>query len=82
MKSTFRHSLVLILVCMINIQAFSQTSNLSNRELCQKVLDWVYKDLTVKNLDKSIKRTKKKLLASVLSSLQNFKNGSLDEIRS
>jgi len=79
MKSTFRHSLVLLLVCMINIQAFAQTSNLTNRVLCQKVLDWVYKDLTVKNLDKSIERTKKKLLASVLSTLQNFKNGSLDE---
>ncbi len=64
---------------MINVQATAQTSGLNSRELCQKVLDWVYKDLTVKNLDKSIERTKKKLLASVISTLKNFDTNSLDD---
>jgi hypothetical protein len=45
---------------------------------CQELLDWIYKDLTLQNLDQSIERTKTKIMMSMLSSLQhvnqNLKN--------
>lgn len=44
---------------------------------CEQLLEWIYKDLTLKNLDRSMLRTKKKLMAAMISSLENNKTGQL-----
>ncbi len=75
MKCFIRHFFTLTMLLVFAQGSFAQVDE--KKELCQSVLDWIYKDLTVNNLDKSIDRTKRKLLAAVISTLKNHKKGNL-----
>jgi hypothetical protein len=48
-----------------------------NNQDCQDVLNWIYKELTLNNLDKSVERLNKKLQASFLYALKNSENSNL-----
>lgn len=83
MKCSFRHLTALLLVFLkVGLyQNFATAAILPDDdpdELCQDVLSWIYKDLTVKNLEKSIERTKKKLVAGIIVTLKNNQLKSLD----
>lgn len=47
------------------------------KEVCAKLLDWLYKDLTLQNLDRSFKRTKTKLFMGMLKTLENVQGVNL-----
>lgn len=49
----------------------------SSNENCQNVLNWIYKDLTLSNLDKSVERLNNKLQVSFLYALKNTEQHNL-----
>lgn len=75
MSKTLKRIFTFILTLNILLPSigFTQTNN-PYGETCQQLLNWIYKELTVKNLEKSIERTNKKLLASMLITIQNNKS--------
>jgi hypothetical protein len=80
MKCLIKHLLVTLLSSVLIGSAISApTIAVGPDNLCQNVLSWIYKDLTVKNLEKSINRTKKKLLAGVIVTLKNHNQEKLDK---
>jgi hypothetical protein len=52
---------------------YSQDKNIYS-DTCKQLLEWIYKELTLKNFEQSIQRANKKLLASMLITLQNNKS--------
>ena len=67
---------------MLFSSAFAQEVQLSDdkqkpEEVCIKLLDWLYKDLTLQNLDKSLERTKTKLFMGMIKTLENVDSGNL-----
>jgi len=58
------------------VNTYAQNSE-STPETCEQLLDWIYKEITIQNLENSIERTKKKLLASMISSMANNTTGKL-----
>jgi hypothetical protein len=46
-------------------------------ETCVQLVDWLYKDLTLQNLDKSFERTKNKLFMGMLKTLENVQGVNL-----
>lgn len=46
-------------------------------ETCVKLVDWLYKDLTLQNLDKSFERMKSKLFTGMLKTLENVQGVNL-----
>ena len=74
-SSYLKMTLLLSLISMLSAIAVDTTYN--RTEFCQNVLNWIYKDLTMKNLDKSIERTKKKIFSAVIITLKNKPTGTL-----
>jgi len=58
------------MVLLISTHVIAQSDN----QDCQKVLNWIYKDLTLKNLDKSVDRLNKKIQLSFLHALDKTNN--------
>jgi len=75
MSTTCKQIFSLILALNIFQASVSYSQDTSKYgETCKQLLEWIYKELTLKNLDQSIERTNKKLLASMLITIKNNKS--------
>jgi hypothetical protein len=75
MHSTYKQILSLILALNIFQASIVYSQDTSKyTDTCKQLLEWIYKELTLKNFDKSVERTNKKLLASMLITLKNNKS--------
>lgn len=66
---------------MLSLSVLAQTpiadrsKKQKTEQVCIELLDWLYKDLTLQNLDKSLERLKTKLFMGMLTTLNNNKVG-------
>jgi hypothetical protein len=67
----------LIFLLLAHSIVFNSIAHANTTQDCQSVLNWIYKELTLNNLDKSVKRLNRKLEASFLYALKNSESQDL-----